>query len=136
MDPFKIAPQVGLEPYAVQLRLSRLEQDDRISLDSAAIFLIHDLARRCMLEEGALIGHIKGFAKGEGENWFKVSLTDGRRPVDFEGSINDTKGPVVFTLNAHVLGLAACRVETLMMETITTLGRQWEVNVAPVCQGN
>ena len=136
MDTFKIAPQLGLEPYAVQLKLSRLEQDNRISLDSAAIFLIQDLARRCMLEEGAFIGHIKGFAKGEGEDWFKVSLTDGRRPAEFEGSINETKGSIDFTLNAHVLGLAACRVEILMMETITTLGRKWEVNVSLVHQEN
>jgi hypothetical protein len=76
------------------------------------------LARRCMLEEGALIGHIKGFAKGPQGSWLRVSITDGRRPAEFEGKIIGRPDRVELALNAHVLGLPADRIKKLLLDSI------------------
>lgn len=109
---------MSLEPYAVKLRMSRLESSPEDSLNEAIISLMERLARRCMLEEGALIGHIKGFAKGPQGSWLRVSITDGRRPAEFEGQLMGLPEHVELALNAHVLGLPADRVKELLLDSM------------------
>lgn len=107
-----------LEPYAVKLRMNRSKSSPEDSLNEAIISLLERLAQRCMLEEGALIGHIKGFAKGPQGSWLRVSITDGRRPAEFEGKIMGRPGHVEISLNAHVLGLPADRIKELLLNAI------------------
>lgn len=132
MASFDLTYQVALSSYSVKLIISSVEQDDRISLKSVVIFLIQDLGRRCMSEKGAMIGHIKGFGKDKEGGYIKVSHTGQGIPVSCEGSIDDVSGPVEFTINAHLLGVSADRVETLLLETITTLVNQGEVMIDTV----
>ncbi len=135
MDQFKLAPYIKLEPYAIKLKIDRRDAYSSVSLDSVIINLVQELAERCMLEKGAVIGHIKGFVKGPDETWFRVSLTDGRRPAEFEGNTLQTQDSIELTLNVHVIGVTANRVGTLLKDTIFTLSEQRDVTICSILQG-
>lgn len=135
MAQFRLTPQIILEPYAVQLSLSLPTRNSAVSVEKAAVGLIQELARRCDNEEGALIGHIKGFALGQNQDWLKISLTDSRRPVETEGSLSTPFGPVRFTLNAHVIGLTKDRIKTLVDASIQKLVEDLSVNISRIDKG-
>ena len=124
-----------LEPYSVKLGLGLTTDDAGFSHDRAIIFLIERLAGRCLEQKGAVIGHIKGFASGPGGSWLRVSVTDGRRPADYEGSITGRPEKVELTLNAHVLGLTSERIEQILLEALADLAAEGNVGVSVTGRG-
>lgn len=118
MDQLTIAPHFILEPYTIRLRLQSNVPCKKISPDSIITSLLHELAKRCMKQKGAVIGHIKGFAQKEGNgSWLKVSVTDDRHSPSLEGGIEDTTECIDLSLNAHVIGIKATFLEVLVTET-------------------
>ena len=125
-----------LEPYSVNLCLRLTTEESGFSHDQAVIFLIERLAKRCVAEKGAVIGHIKGFAKGGQGSWLRVSVTDARRPADHEGSITGQPEQVELTLNAHVLGVTSERIEQILQEALSDLAAEGKVDALVTGRGD
>jgi hypothetical protein len=124
--------ELGLEPYAVKLRIARPVSVPGAGFGSEVAGFIEAFAKRCAAEENALIGHIKGFAAGQDGSYLWVSVTDPRRFADVEGEIKGDPQSVMLTLNVHVFGLSKKRIKALLTETAADPAVRDRVRISPI----
>jgi hypothetical protein len=117
LDRFK-KDTFNFEPVALRLRVTRLKNEPVEAFKTTVAGLLDVLATRCLSEKGALIGHIKGFAAGPEGSYLRVSAVGDGRPAEIEGHIAGTPEAIFLTLNIHVFGISAERIEALLIESI------------------
>lgn len=92
------------------------------------------LGQKCEKEGNCLIGHIKGLALFEENNYLKVSLTSSKYPPDIQGEISGAARLVEMTVNIIVYGLERASLEKAARESLAEADRAglFSVEMIPV----
>lgn len=87
------------------------------------------LAQAVSRREGCIIGHIKGLAMLEREDWLKVSVISAARPSQAEASGNSPVESMSMAVNFMVYGLEPDQLFQLATEVVGQAGKPWSDSV-------
>ena len=106
------------EPFVADLEI-RLEQFSASDYRTIPQVLFTTLTAEIIACQPDFVGHVKGFCRGQGTDYLRVSFVSEQTGVDITGEWSHHPESAELTINVNVLGLQRPVLEQILERTVS-----------------
>jgi len=102
------------ETFAAEFEIRPFNQDFKTTITD----FFNAVVKSILSYQPEFVGHLKGFCKGQGSDYFQISFVSIQTGVQVNGHWNHNPDSARLTLNLIVLGIEQSRIQEILNEIV------------------